>query len=521
MHLLAPALRCWAGWLMALVCLLVSMNWWQDGGFGFDHRSSNAWREADYVSIARAFVHEDINPLYPRVLWRGEGTGEVEMEAPMGPWLAALAGRAIGYDDSLIRRISTIFAAGAVALFGWLAHRRLSPLPALFALTFFAASPIVQVMATAMQPEAIALFFTVGTVLAALSWYETGSSRWWWIGVASLSFALLAKASSAYLLIFCGLLVWKREGVPGLSSPRAMLAISVSLVLPLLWYLHANGLYARTGLSLGLSNETHLINAGVLAEPWPVIRGNLAIEARYVLGSVAGAVLCLIGACRRAQSPVLLLVASVAVYYLVISDTSGDLWAWYYHVASVLPVALLVGAGVESLQERLRGARRARIVSAVLVTALMMISSWAVLGEAQHTRALLSQRDAVSPVPRLCIRELAEQLPADALVLTRGGAALDRHGHPVAYNESPPFVWAERFGANFPSDLAGKDPFIEYADRQAPWYWLARADDAELVDDYEGLSQLAAGYPVIARCSLDPRYALVSLSAVAQDRMAR
>ncbi len=513
---LSPALRGWTAWLVVVLCVGVFTYWWQSGGFGFDQRSLSAWREADYVSIARAFVEEDMNPLYPRVPWRGEGTGEVEMEAPLVPWLAALTGRLIGYDDSLLRRVSTVFVAAAVGLFGWLALRRLSPLPALFAFAFFAGNPIVQAMATAMQPEGVALFFTVLTVMAALFWYESGSRRWWWVAVAGLSLALIAKASSVYLLIFCGLLVWQREGVAALLNRRVLLSVGVALAAPLLWYLHARGVYARTGLSLGLSNETHLINAGVLADPLPFFMGNLVIEARYVLATIAGVLLCLLGMFRRSQRPVLLLAASVAVYYLLISDTSGEHWAWYYHLASVVPVSLLVGAGVESVLAHL--VDRSRFIVAILVAGLIAVCLWALLGEARVTRRLLEVRDGTSPLTRLCIQELADKLPTGALMLVRGGPAFDVHGHPVAYNDSPPFAWARRFGANFPSDLTQADPFASYANRPAPWYWIARADDSALVDDYPRLVEAAAGYPVVATCSLDRRYALVSLTTTGQAR---
>ena len=89
----------------------------------------------------------------------------------------------------------------------------------------------------------------------------------------------------------------------------------------------------------------------------------------------------------------------------------------------------------------------------------------ALLGEARVTRRLLVIRDGASPLTRLCIQELADRLPAGALLLVRGGPAFDAHGHPVAFNDSPPFAWARRFGANDRADEAFR-PTMDARDKK-------------------------------------------------------
>jgi len=41
------------------------------------------WREADIASIARNYYREDMNLFSPRIDWRGDGPGYVEMEFPI------------------------------------------------------------------------------------------------------------------------------------------------------------------------------------------------------------------------------------------------------------------------------------------------------------------------------------------------------------------------------------------------------------------------------------------------------
>ena len=36
---------------------------------------TTSWRESDIASIARNYVREGMNPLYPRIDWRGDGPG--------------------------------------------------------------------------------------------------------------------------------------------------------------------------------------------------------------------------------------------------------------------------------------------------------------------------------------------------------------------------------------------------------------------------------------------------------------
>lgn len=87
-----------------------------------DHRSLFPWRESDYTSIARSFYSEGINILYPRVDWRGETSGFVEMEFPALPWVAALLYHAVGYHEELLRVLSAICSILSLFAFAALAR---------------------------------------------------------------------------------------------------------------------------------------------------------------------------------------------------------------------------------------------------------------------------------------------------------------------------------------------------------------------------------------------------------------
>jgi hypothetical protein len=101
-----------------------------------------------------------------------------------------------------------------------------------------------------------------------------------------------------------------------------------------------------------------------------------------------------------------------------------------------------------------------------------------------------------------CAVRFAKIIPKDDLILVRGGGKRDRHGHPVAFNESTMFAWMDRRGFNYPSEDFLEDTLVAYHSRGAR-YWVsdqrdlvrpevvaAMQDRAILVDTCAGLRLL-------------------------------
>ena len=103
-----------------------------------DGAALNLWREADYAQIARAFEREGMNPMLPRVDWRGATPGYAEMELPVVPWLGALVFTVTGFDTTVLRVICAFFSVAALLVFARLAAAALPPMGSLFATAFFA-----------------------------------------------------------------------------------------------------------------------------------------------------------------------------------------------------------------------------------------------------------------------------------------------------------------------------------------------------------------------------------------------
>ena len=119
----------------------------------FDARIRSAWQQADFVQVARNFFRDDMSILHPRIDWRRDGPGDVEIEFPLQPWIAACLYRLAGYHVPLLRALSAFLEVATLLVFAWFAGRVLPPAGALFATATFAANPFSIYLASAMQPE--------------------------------------------------------------------------------------------------------------------------------------------------------------------------------------------------------------------------------------------------------------------------------------------------------------------------------------------------------------------------------
>ena len=160
----------------------------------FDHRTLSSWRESDYTQLARNYWREDPNILHPRIDWRRDGPGLVEMEFPLVPWAAGMLYHLLGYHEEILRTVSAVLEIGGLLLFAGLARRLLPAPSALAALAFYVVNPLLVYLSTAMQPEPLMLFFSLLAVVLIERWDRTGSTPVLFLAAAALGGAILAKA---------------------------------------------------------------------------------------------------------------------------------------------------------------------------------------------------------------------------------------------------------------------------------------------------------------------------------------
>ncbi len=412
-----------------------------------------SWRESDLGSIARNFTREGMNPLYPRIDWRGTGPGYAEMELPLYPWTIAVAYKAFGIHDETGRIISMLLSLGVLALFWFLARDILEPDEAIAAFAFFAFNPLIFEISTAVQPESLTILAYLATAYFFARWMRTDRLSDLLAAAAFTSLSILAKATSAHIGLLIAVVWLRKEGVCAVKNWRTYAFACIALAPGILWYVHAKYLWLTYGNSLGVSNEYHWIGPDFFTNSYFIL-GILRNEIEWVWAGI-GVIVALVGVIlarrERAVSFSLIWLASVFVFLIAAARTTADDWANYYHVFAVAPASLLIGIGAGkgiALFGDLKAKFSTRKVLAVLI---VLASVAAFVFNLRSIRSLFLQHRKHEPAFAES-QQIEPYLRRDGLILVSGGACVDKDGYALAYNASYMFYWLDRKGFNICSD---------------------------------------------------------------------
>ncbi len=525
---------------------------------GVDGTVRESWRECDVAAIARNYYREDPRFLYPRIDWRGDGPGFVEMELPVTPWLISRLYRLFGFHEVLGRLLVYAFSLLTLATFFRLAHYLLPNVGALAASVFFVLSPLAVRVSNTLQPDGFMLLCYVAAVYGYLRWLDTGS---WWdyaLALAATALAVLGKASAAHIGVLFALLLFHRRGLAAARDPRVWAGGVLSLAPALLWHVHARRFWITYGNSLGVSNEYHWVSWDFFVNPRFIV-GILTAEIFYVWMS-AGLLVAAFGVALRGREPAvhvgLFWLGALFALYLIASRALSGEWSIYYHVVSVPAAALLVGAGAEALASSAWprppwmvalggiilsiftvGFSRASHLTLrfgsgprVLVGVLLALIAFSVL--LIHVRALIlkgTTRPAflvklaviavwVSlPLTLLfqakmlvadfhphhmqawyaCARQFGPLIPEQGLIVASGIACKDSYGNPAAGNEPFMFYWLDRKGFNICNEDQSVRALLALSQRGAR-YFVARIGALDARRGFE--AELRDTFPVLSEC---------------------
>ena len=416
-----------------------------------------SWRECDLGAISRNFATESMNPLYPRIDWRGDGDGYAEMELPLVPWLTAVTYKIFGIHDYFGRVWAFLFSLGAMFFFYRLAREYLSIFAATVAFAFFALNPLMVETATSIQPEGLMIFTYIAAAYYFVKWLKTESDLSFWAATVFTALTLLAKAPAAHIGLFFGILLIDKFGWNAFRQGKVWLFGILSVLPSALWYFHAKNLWIVYGNSLGVSNEYHWVGLDFFTDATFVtgILRSEFVDVWVSFGLIAGAFAIWRGFRENAAKHSLAWLASVFVFYLLAARTTSQEWANYYHVFSIPPVALIFGFGVQKLwdyvkeyadyfSKRSLAANLARPIIVLVVIAAIFAS---LVVETKHIRSNFLEH--YIPEPAFVWAERVKPLlKNEGLIVASGGHCVDPHGYMLAYNASYMFYWLERKGWN-------------------------------------------------------------------------
>ncbi len=497
------------------------------------------WRECDVAAIARNYQREGMDLFYPRIDWRGDGPGYAEMEFPLYPWTIAVISGFVGHHELVGRVIAYCFSIFALIAFLLLARSLLPPWSALLAGLFFAMSPLLIKMATGLHPESMMFAFYLISILTFLRWMKEGRRTDYWAALIFTALAILAKSPAALLGIFFALLVISQHGLGVFRQGSLWLFAALALLPGILWYSHAHHLWLTYGNSLGVSNEWHWAGWDLFTNP-KFVMGILSQEIHNVwmrAGCVVGAFALFSARWNQSTRVIVYWLTAVFIFYLVTCRTTGDDWAFYYHIVSVPPVALVFGLGTDYLRTvRFRRPAYYMIISCFFLGMVFLVVLGTLVATGSHARnsllgagvlglaavmmaaldrtgcldfrpgtgnwmketrasfvwctllvatmaVLLEEARLVhfwykSLVPDpfyLKAAQIRPFLSKQGLIVASGGKERDEDGYPVAFNTPYLFYWLDRKGFNASWQGQSVEELRSFAARGARYFVADRA----------------------------------------------
>ncbi len=342
--------------LVACLSLRLALAWMPLAGV-------HGWRQCDTASVASNFATESMNLLRPRVDWRGDGPGYVEMEFPLFPWVVAAAYRLVGVHDA-VGRIAA--ALGGVAACWWLlrlATRTSGPVVARWSALLFAILPLNVYYGAAFMPESWMIAASVGGVHHFLRWRQGDGGWHGWASFSCIALAVLLKPTALCLglvLLWILLSVRPAAGPDAFGRPlrdaRAWLFAAGVLGVAGGWMWWANRLGHETGLSFGILRSDKFADWTLAASPgfWYRMLVERLMERHLAWGAAALAVAGWMRARWSAEERLFDVWLIALLAGTAIASKGNDLHE-YYKLPWSLPLAFFAGRGVAGAAMRGRG----------------------------------------------------------------------------------------------------------------------------------------------------------------------
>lgn len=194
------------------------------------------WRQALTAMIARNFVEQRANVLYPQIDYAGSGSGIIGSEFPFFNYLIYLVSEVAGYTHWYGRLINLVVSSLGIYFF-YLLMTKLTDRKAAFSASIILLSSIWFAFSRKIMPDTFSLSLVM--IGAYYGWlYFTTGKRWaLWIYFLLITLGILSKIPALYLLAALGVVIFIKE-IPANRKWAVVVSSSVSVALVSLWYFY-------------------------------------------------------------------------------------------------------------------------------------------------------------------------------------------------------------------------------------------------------------------------------------------
>lgn len=158
-----------------------------------------SWRQADTESMARNFVEERFNILYPQLNYDGASPNYAQLEFQITTFIIALLYKVFGFHYELARLIPVLFFTGSAGFLYLLSKKYNPPKVAWIITLLYAAFPLNWYFSRAIMPESTVLFFTMGAFYYFCLWIENEKMKTLLMATLMTMLAILVKVPAIFI----------------------------------------------------------------------------------------------------------------------------------------------------------------------------------------------------------------------------------------------------------------------------------------------------------------------------------
>jgi 4-amino-4-deoxy-L-arabinose transferase-like glycosyltransferase len=199
-----------------------------------------SWRQADVAMIAENFYLQGFNIFYPQINWAGINPGYVGTEFPFVPFIASLHYAVFGIQDWIGRCVSVFFFAVSVPFFYLLVRKISNDRSATFAVGIYILAPLSIFSSRSFMSDTASLTFSIIALYLFRKWVEREKDlRLFTELCLATALAILIKLPAVIIGVPLLYMCWTRYGARLLFQRRLWAYATLSLIAPVVWYLHA------------------------------------------------------------------------------------------------------------------------------------------------------------------------------------------------------------------------------------------------------------------------------------------
>lgn len=198
--------------LSILVVLIVLMRMPYIGNSPFE--TGEYWRQGDTESMARNFVEDRFNILFPQLNYDGAPPNYAQLEFQIMTFLIAILYKIFGFHYELARLIPILFFAGSACYLYLISKRFYSSKVAFVITLLYAIFPLNLFYSRAIMPESAVLFFTIGAFYYFSKWIETEKIKTLLMGTLMTALAILVKIPAIFIgipMLWMSIVKYKRR----------------------------------------------------------------------------------------------------------------------------------------------------------------------------------------------------------------------------------------------------------------------------------------------------------------------